>query len=133
MPGRATFDYSVKPGHSVYPIEAGVVIKLTEPKHKLNRSAKVHLSHDIYLWICRLGNQPSRLSPKYRKVHILIAEVPTLRAFREHLRVVRKTVQFRYLTTLMKGHKYEIVSRKCRQNYTDWSLRNFYKIIGELI
>ncbi len=130
MPGRASFEYSAKPGDSVYPIESGVVVKLEANKHKFNRSARLHLSHGVYVWICRVGMQPARCSPKYRKVHIIIVEIPTLQAFRDHIIVARRSVQFKYLTTLMKNNGYEVVSRSCRQNYTEWSLCNFYKTIG---
>lgn len=134
---RANYFYTTKAFHSVYPIEQGRVVILDKPRRRPNSKAKLTLDHQVYIWILRLGHNPSGRPPKERKVQIMVALVPLAEAFKHHILAFRSDVQFEYIVKMMSGG-YRLLTdeegnaKKLTWNYNPECFRRFWKAIGVL-
>jgi len=122
-----------KAGHSIYPIEPGVVFLTHDIKSIINpQISELPIDHYEYIWIHALCKIRINMQPKMRKVNIARLLVPVPVSFRKMVQPIQvKTVRFDYLT--MKFSKgFDVVGEAKWDRNKDTSYRRFYKLL-ELI
>lgn len=120
-----------KAGQSSYPIMAGHVFRLHDKIKKIEPKSGLYQDHTAYLWILRLGRRKKDQQPKKRIVFVIQLLVPDKAAFQANVEVKKTSVQLEYIVTRL-GRGYDLLSKNCRWNYTKWSLKNFYRLVGVL-
>ena len=121
--------YDYRRGQSVYPMERGDVVRLTEVK-RLRAAGGMYLDYQSFLWV--QGGQFNCKSVPHKKLKTTILEVfvPISEAYQktDYIRVKRSKIQRHTLRVkLMKG--YELIGN-VNFNWSPASFSQFYCLCG---
>jgi len=128
---HASFKYSNKPGDSAYPISEGIVFRSLQPIERFNPKLDGQAKHTHYIWVLKVYRLRKGCPPKRRDLGIVQVFVPKVKNGEASYLMKKSRVQMEYVRTLLR-REFVTLATNCHFNYTDQSVKRFYKLINLL-
>ena len=116
-----------------YPVKAGTVFCLTQPKRLFNKTVGAYLEYRCYIWIIKEGERRQIGRPeKDRPIRVVIYFKPIAKDYQEYY-ILRQPEWMQY-DSVAKRLKpgYKVISKNCNYDYKGLNVRRFYQVIGAL-
>lgn len=130
---KANFPYSQRRGDSVYPIEAGTVVRLKKPKLLLNHKAeRQRIEHEVYVWIqSYYKTQITKRGPQRRQyVRVWTCDRPLLPQYRWAYILREKRRQVETIIAWMRDFGFEVVARDIKFQRKISNYQPVYEAVG---
>jgi len=121
-----------QPFTSKYPLEAGMIIKISSP---VQDPGKRPGKYTQYIWVQKLLHRYRRgykRQPQYRPVRVTYCFIPRTDCVNAKVRVQTKIVQAKRVRDLMREKGYEVFAENIHWYGDKGSIRRFYVTIGLL-